>query len=89
MGHARIARRLNNPPSNATIRHIRADSRLAVAKLIEDSRNLIDLEQLVDSLLQERIAAVRAYQEHVDAHAKKAVVPTHSLSTPSMRKRSD
>jgi hypothetical protein len=61
---------------NATIRHIQADSRLAIAKLIHDSRNLIDLEQLVDSLLQERIAAVRAYQEHVDAHAKKAASAT-------------
>jgi hypothetical protein len=57
---------------NATIRHIHADSRLAIAKLIHDSRNLLDLEQLVESLFQERTAAVRAYQEHIDMHGQKA-----------------
>jgi len=50
----------------ATIRHIHADNRLAIAKLVRDTRNIEDLEPLVENLLQARISAVRTYQEHVD-----------------------
>ena len=57
---------------NATIRHIHAESRLAIAKLVHDSRAITGLQPLVDSLFQERSAAVRAYQEHTDTHAKAA-----------------
>jgi hypothetical protein len=57
---------------NATIRHIHAESRLTIAKLVHDSRNIGYLEPLVADLFQERSAAVRAYQEHTDTHIQKA-----------------
>jgi hypothetical protein len=56
----------------ATIRHIRAESSLAIAIMAHDSRKIGHLEPLVERLFQERNAAVRAYQEHVDVHGQTA-----------------
>jgi len=55
-----------------TIRHIRAESSLSIAKLEHDSRKIRDLEPLVESLFQARNVAVLAYQKHVDTHGQKA-----------------
>ena len=54
----------------ATIRHIRAESSLSIAKLEHDSQKIRHLEPLVESLFQARSTAVRAYEEHIDTHAK-------------------
>jgi hypothetical protein len=56
---------------NATIRHIQAESRLTIAKLVNDRRTIRHLEPLVETLFQTRSAAVRAYQEHINTHAQK------------------
>jgi hypothetical protein len=56
----------------ATIRHFRAESSLAIAKLAQDSRKIRALEPLVESLFQARSAAVRAYQEHIATHTQKS-----------------
>jgi hypothetical protein len=56
----------------AIVRHNYAESRAAIAKLLDDNRSIRDLEPLVESLLQARSVAVRAYQEHVDTHAQAA-----------------
>jgi hypothetical protein len=56
----------------AIIWHNHARSQLALAKLQRDSPKIRILEPVVKHLLQERSAAVRAYQEHVDAHTQKA-----------------
>ena len=53
------------------IRHTYAQSRLEIAKLQHDSLQLGILEPVVEHLLQERSAAVRAYHEHIDTHAQK------------------
>jgi hypothetical protein len=63
---------LHQAALEATVRHFHAESRLAIAKLVHDSRVLKDLELPVESLFQARSAAVRAYQEHVETHAQKA-----------------
>jgi hypothetical protein len=55
---------------DATIRHIQTESRLAIAKLQHDSPKARALKPVVEHLLQERSAAVRAYQQHIDTHAK-------------------
>jgi hypothetical protein len=57
---------------NATIRHISADSRLAIAKLQHDGLKIGILEPVVEHLFQERSAAVQAYQEHVATHPREA-----------------
>jgi hypothetical protein len=56
----------------ATVRHIHAESRLAIAKLVHDTRNIEDLELFVERLGQARTAAVRAYQEHIATHPQEA-----------------
>jgi hypothetical protein len=61
---------------DAIIRHNDAPSRLAIVKLRPDSAKRRGLEPVVDHLLQVRIAAVRAYQEHVDAHGKGVATAT-------------
>jgi hypothetical protein len=57
----------------ATVGHFHAESRLTIAKLVHDSPTIRALEPLVDSLFQARSAAVRAYQEHSDTHARSGV----------------
>jgi hypothetical protein len=57
---------------DATVRHFHADSRLTIAKLVNDRRTIRHLEPLVETLFQTRSAAVRAYQEHLDMHTPKA-----------------
>jgi hypothetical protein len=56
----------------AIIRHNRAHSRLALARLQRDFPKIKVLEPVVEHLLQERSATVRAYQQHIDTHAKEA-----------------
>jgi hypothetical protein len=57
---------------DAIIRHNEAPSRLAIVRLRPDSAKRRGLEPVVEHLLQVRITAVRAYQEHVDTHNQKA-----------------
>ena len=57
---------------DAIIRHTYTESRLTIAKLLHDSLQIGFLEPMVEYLLRERSAAVRAYQEHIDLHAQKA-----------------
>jgi hypothetical protein len=54
------------------VHHFHAESRLAIAKLVYDRRTIRELEPVVEILFRARSAAVRAYQEHVDAHAQAA-----------------
>jgi hypothetical protein len=63
---------------DAIVRHNDAPSRLAIVKLRPDSAKRRGLEPVVEHLLQVRIAAVRAYQEHLDTH-------THKLATAEFR----
>jgi hypothetical protein len=63
---------LHQAALEARVRHFHAESRLAIAKLVHDSRSIRDLEPLVETLFQARSVAVRAYQEHIDAHARDA-----------------
>jgi hypothetical protein len=56
----------------AVLRHNYAPGRLAIEKMRHDSPKRRFLEPVVEQLLQERSAAVRAYQEHTDTHAKAA-----------------
>jgi hypothetical protein len=60
----------------AIIRHHYARRQLALAKLQHDRLRIRVLGAVVERLLQVRIAAVRAYQEHLDAHAKAASAGT-------------
>lgn len=55
----------------AVLRHNYAPSRLAIGKMRHDSPKKRFFEPVVEQLLQERSAAVRAYQEHVDRHGQK------------------
>jgi hypothetical protein len=57
---------------DATLRHLHARNRLVLAKINQDSQDVKDLEPIVERLLRERTAAVRAYREHFDAHAQEA-----------------
>ena len=54
----------------AVIRLNYAPSRLAIGKMRKDSPKRKVLEPLLGHLFQVRIVAGRAYQEHVDAHAR-------------------
>jgi hypothetical protein len=56
----------------AIIRHNYAPSRLAIAKMRSDNPKRRVLEPVMEHLLQERSAAVRAYQEHMETHTQKA-----------------
>ena len=57
---------------DAIIRHTDAESRLAIAKLQNDSLQIEILEPLVERLFQERSAAVQAYKEHIATHPQDA-----------------
>ena len=63
---------LHQAALDAIIRHTYTQGRLAIAKLQHDSLQIGVLEPVVEHWLRERSAAVRAYQEHVDTHAKEA-----------------
>jgi hypothetical protein len=67
---------LHEVARDAIMQHVYTESRLATARLIHDRPRTVVLEPVVEHLLQERTAAVRAYQEHVDAHAKEAGTAT-------------
>jgi hypothetical protein len=54
----------------AIIWHNYAPSRLTIAKMRPDSPKRVVLEPVVENLFQVRIAAVRAYQEHVKTHTR-------------------
>jgi hypothetical protein len=56
----------------AIMQHNLAESRLEIAKLQRNSPQIEALESVGERLLQKRIAAVRAYQEHLAIHSKAA-----------------
>jgi hypothetical protein len=57
---------------DAIVRHFHAENRLAIAKLDNDSPQVTILEPQVEHLLEERRAAVQAYQEHIATHPEEA-----------------
>jgi hypothetical protein len=57
---------------DAIIRHTYAESRLAIAKLRDDSLEIGVFKPVSEHLLQARSAAARAYEEHLDMHPEKA-----------------
>jgi hypothetical protein len=58
---------------DAIMRHGKARTQLAIAKLQYDRPKIRILEPVVERLLQARRDAVGAYQEHIDRHSKREV----------------
>jgi hypothetical protein len=63
---------LRKAARDAVTRYAKAQRRLAIARLQQDSPQIGILEPVAQRLDQARCAAVRAYQEHVDTHTPKA-----------------
>jgi hypothetical protein len=55
---------------DATLRHLRAQDRLALAKMNHGSESVRDLEPIVERMFRERTTAVRTYREHFATHAQ-------------------
>ena len=64
--------RLQKAALDAIVQHYRAEDRLAIAKLQNDSPQVTILEPQVEHLLEERRAAVQAFQEHIATHPQAA-----------------
>jgi hypothetical protein len=63
---------LHQSAFDAIVRHAYAESQLAIAKLQHDSPMIENWELLLEDLFHTRSAAIGAYREHANKHAKAA-----------------